>query len=272
MCLPTNQLNRKTKMPGLLINRRAFTLIELLVVIAIIGLLIAMVMPSMAAARKTVKTTICASNLRSIVTGLNAAAGELNGRLPENRIAQSDTQYITWRAWLNRRNITVENLWQCPDPPASSMPAASEMGMESGDRTCAGDPDSNYAYNGHVLWRNELETTDAKRQITAVLRPAQTALLVETRGPFPDMRVIEPLLTAADDYGGYYGFWHNGQGNYAFVDGHVETMTLLESGYPNCHWHNGRDNNEDPVVGQDIDTTKPHGHPEWPFLVHAVYR
>lgn len=254
------------------LSRRAFTLIELLVVIAIIGLLMAMVVPSFGAARKSVKTTVCMSNMRQIVAGLHAAAGELNGRLPENRIAQSETRYITWREWMTRRNFVVEELWLCPDPPASSLPTASERGNQSGDRTCGGDPDAHYAYNGHVLWRNELETTDAKRQITAVLRPAETALLVESRGPFPDMRVVELLLTQADDLGGYYGFWHRGKGNYAFVDGHVETMTLMQSGHPRCRWHNGRDNNEDPILGQDKDTTKPHGHPEWPFLVHAVYR
>ncbi len=45
---------------------RAFTLIELLVVIAIIALLVAVLLPALAAARKAGKSTVCLSNLRSI--------------------------------------------------------------------------------------------------------------------------------------------------------------------------------------------------------------
>ena len=44
----------------------AFTLIELLVVIGIIGLMVAIIVPSLAAARRGAKRTICASNLRQI--------------------------------------------------------------------------------------------------------------------------------------------------------------------------------------------------------------
>jgi prepilin-type N-terminal cleavage/methylation domain-containing protein/prepilin-type processing-associated H-X9-DG protein len=57
---------------------RAFTLVELLVVIAIIGLLMAMLLPSLSSARDQARTATCLSNLRQLSHGWHMYADENN--------------------------------------------------------------------------------------------------------------------------------------------------------------------------------------------------
>src|ERR1035437_2644555 len=63
-------------------SHRAFTLIELLVVVAIIVLLLAMLLPNLAAAREQGKRTVCITHQRSIAMGFNMYAAEWDDRLP----------------------------------------------------------------------------------------------------------------------------------------------------------------------------------------------
>ena len=60
----------------------AFTLIELLVVVAIIGLLAAVLLPSLASAKLAGKKAACLSNLRQIGMALEMYAGDGTGRIP----------------------------------------------------------------------------------------------------------------------------------------------------------------------------------------------
>jgi len=60
---------------------RAFTLIELLVVISVIGVLMAILMPSLGMAKKMAQSIACSSNLRSLMMAWNVYAGDNNNGL-----------------------------------------------------------------------------------------------------------------------------------------------------------------------------------------------
>lgn len=64
--------------------RGGFTLIELLVVVSVIAVLIAIMMPSLAGARRMARTAVCGTNLRSLSQAMSVYAAEWNGAILGN--------------------------------------------------------------------------------------------------------------------------------------------------------------------------------------------
>ena len=73
-------------------KNRAFTLIELLVVIVVIGLLLALIIPAMGAAREGARRAMCANNLRQIGIAWHLYLDDHNDCFPKYGGPASDEQ------------------------------------------------------------------------------------------------------------------------------------------------------------------------------------
>ncbi|MCC6285051.1 MAG: prepilin-type N-terminal cleavage/methylation domain-containing protein, partial [Phycisphaerales bacterium] len=63
-------------------THRGFTLIELLVVIAIIALLIGLLLPSLAGARRSARLMVSLNNIRQIAAAMNTYKNEKRDDMP----------------------------------------------------------------------------------------------------------------------------------------------------------------------------------------------
>jgi hypothetical protein len=55
------------------------------------------------------------------------------------------------------------------------------------------------------------------------------------------------------------------------MDGHAEVINFLDTGSPDCRWHNGKDLNPDPNFPQPPEELRQHEHSDWQYLVAPVY-
>lgn len=119
------------------IRRVAFTLIEVLVVVAVIALLIAIILPSLAGARRRAQSTVCLANLEQQAKAAFMYAQGANGQFPSCRY--DAIEKIPWwtRKFLIRMVSSTKtgkggaDVFYCPSNDIPRAPARYYNGRDT---------------------------------------------------------------------------------------------------------------------------------------------
>lgn len=198
---------------------QAFTLIELLTVIAIIGILAAILIPTMGAVRGKARQAQCASNLRQLHSATLLFAGDNKDRIPANLRADVKQEH-TWPVALlsylsiagaadNPKGILDETIGKRP-LSVLACPSSSQNTRDSN----LSDYAKNWYTGGNYL------SSDPVVKLSGIANPSRTLLLADA-GNSDGSTCVRDLHSSNSTW--EFQARHSGRINVVFCDGHVES-------------------------------------------------
>lgn len=207
--------------------RSAFTLVELLVVIGVIGVLVAILLPALAGARRSAQATQCASNLRQLGQGWMLYASDAGGfacpmRMPTfgspvEDLGNGTSQYRP--RWFDLIGVRLKMKPYEKSPQSASdenLPVTNPMFL------CPAVPDwtngRNYAYGYNFQFLGNPREKSAGRYINFPVRAARIKAAAT-------IAVVDSLGTAAGkSVNSRRGYLANGNSDLAAVGNHAYTV------------------------------------------------
>jgi prepilin-type N-terminal cleavage/methylation domain-containing protein/prepilin-type processing-associated H-X9-DG protein len=250
-CGQTNVKNRSRAPKG-------FTLVELLVVIAIVGLLAALLLPALSAARRKAQRTTCIDHLRQINLGVRMYSDDSHDATPAPDGAGLDASntvplYAGYKAMmknyvgLNGASSTQDKLFQCPadtfypnwlvtlGPPQNYFVQKSLHNEALFDFT-------SYLFNGGDNVPRKFGGLTPTypglggMKLSAVKHPVRTVLVAETSA-FAPFSWHDPSSHGATHESGTK--YNDSRNTVSFVDGHVSYIKIYwNPGHGEACWYN----------------------------------
>jgi prepilin-type N-terminal cleavage/methylation domain-containing protein/prepilin-type processing-associated H-X9-DG protein len=213
-----------------------FTLIELLVVIAIIAILAALLLPALAKAKGKAKATQCMSNFRQWGLGITLYYDENEDELPREGVSAALDN------WAQTK--TSSDVWYNAVPPLLSHSSVSNYAANNTTKAAFYEPASFFhcpsakpassaigplfsmAMNSKLIQGAAMPI-----KVTAVQRPSDTVIFVESRLPSETMVDLLPAPTTASlgqskAYANRFVGRHDRRGNLVFIDGHAGGFSI----------------------------------------------
>ena len=210
-------------------RRAGFSLVELLVVIGIIAVLLAMLLPALASARRAARAVVCGSNVRQVTLAATMYSGEHAGRFPP---AAADFLANLDR-WHGRRDDASEPFDPIRGPiwpylataEVRACPAFTFGDISAGFEVGAGGYGYNAEYVGRDVRADRLTSVLGNkaanfRAASKTVAFADAAFLLP--GPrLTEYSFAEPPNFATGPADASTHFRHDGRANVAWLDGHV---------------------------------------------------
>ncbi|EIP98528.1 prepilin-type N-terminal cleavage/methylation domain-containing protein [Opitutaceae bacterium TAV1] len=214
----------------------AFTLIELLTVIAIIGILAAIIIPTVGKVRESGRAAHCTSNMRQISTALLLYASENKQQIMPVRNPTIGTYGVgswCWELWAHmgyppdartRQNVftsregsTNKNVFICPTTFVTKL--STPMFTSNASKT----PNPNLISYG----LNPVKNGDAASGGIGTAALSTPLSLSSVTTPSRTVILVESSFYYGDDYNYRSEFGllpHSGKANFAYFDGHVQRL------------------------------------------------